>query len=167
MNKFLYFFFIGVICSGCATGYQTQSFTGGYTSMPIQDGVFRVSFVGNGYTSAQRATDFALLRSAEVALENEYSYFVILGENRDSKTMTYTTPVTANTTGNLNVYGGNNYAYGNYQGTTTYSGGNTVFINKPSTDMTIQCFKEKPDISGMVYDVEQVKNNLKQAYKIK
>jgi hypothetical protein len=37
-----------------------------------------LTFKGNGYTSRERATDFNLLRCAEVCLENGYKYFVIV-----------------------------------------------------------------------------------------
>ncbi len=167
MVKFIYFLFLSIFCLGCATGYQRQGLTGGYTDTRIQDNMFRVGFKGNGYTSTEKAADMALLRCAELALENGYNYFVVMGENQETRAMAVTTPVTANTSGNVNMYGGNGYAYGNYQGTTTYSGGNTFLIHKPSTSMMIQCFKEKPNIAGMVYDAEQIRTNIKQSYGIK
>ena len=37
-------------------------------------------FKGNGYTSKDKTFDFALLRSAELTLENGYRYFVVVGE---------------------------------------------------------------------------------------
>lgn len=175
MHRFFYLIIIFVFCSGCATEYQRQGLTGGYTDTRIQDDIFRVGFKGNGYTSTERAADLALLRCAELALENGYKYFVIMGQNEETKTSAYTMPVTANTTassfGNVNLYGGNGYAQGtysgNYYGTTTYSGGQTFLIDTPSTSMVIKCFKEKPDISGMIFDAEQIRTNIKQSYGIK
>jgi len=66
---------------GCATGYQPKSFTGGYTDMKLQDNIYRVTFKGNGYSSMERAGDFALLRSAEVTIQNGYKYFIVLETN--------------------------------------------------------------------------------------
>ena len=164
MKKLIYLFVMVVLLSGCATGYQRQGFTGGYTDMKLQDDIFKVSFRGNAYCHQERAEDFVLLRSAEVALENGYKYFIIIDEKSRINTSSYTTPVTATTTGTANVYG--NQA--NYYGTTYYSGGQTYYFHKPSMTNTIKCFKEKPtNISGMVYDAEQIKNNIRNQYGIK
>ncbi len=49
--------------SGCATSYQQRGFAGGYSETQLAPDVFRVNFEGNGYTSSERAQDFALLRA--------------------------------------------------------------------------------------------------------
>jgi len=64
---------------GCATGYQKQSgwfSKGGYKETKIQDDVYKVDFSGNAYTSKSRTQDLCLLRCAELALENDYKYFM-------------------------------------------------------------------------------------------
>ena len=162
--------------TGCATGYHSCGYTGGYSDMKLQDDIFKVSFRGNGYTGRGKTSDLALLRCSELALENGYKYFVILGENSDVQTSTYTTPTTANTQGSIVsttpvATGGGVTVVGNsasYSSRTTYSGGETYHINKPSASMTIQCFKEKPEnISALIYAAEQIKTNIRKAYKIK
>ena len=168
MRKILFVLLAGLVLSGCATGYQKQSFTGGYTDMKVQDNIYRVTFKGNAYASEERASDFALLRCAELTLENGYKYFVPLQEKSYVKEESYTEPVTAQTTGNVNMYGNSNYAYGSFQGTTSYYGGNTHHFRKPRTTYTIACFKEKPEnVPVMVYDAEQIKTNVKAHYNIK
>lgn len=168
MRKFLWLFVMAILVSGCATGYQAKGFGGGYTGMKIQDDIFKVSFRGNGYTDKERTADFALLRSAEITLENGYKYFVVLQSNTDVRTSAYTTPVTAQTEGSLNTYNtGAGFSSGTYSGTTEYSGGETHVIHKPSTSMTFQCFKDKPtSAAGMIYDAEQIKANIRKAYKL-
>lgn len=157
-----------MLVSGCATGYQRQGLTGGYTDTKIQDDIFKVNFRGNSYCGLDRAENFALLRCAEVVLENGYKYFVIVDEKSLTRTGSYTTPVTAQTYGTANVYGGSGYAHGSYSGTTHYSGGQTYAFHKPGTSYTIKCFKEKPtDVAVLVYDSEQIKNNIKTQYNIK
>ena len=154
--------FFGLV--GCATGYHGKGFTGGYTDTKVQDNIFKVTFKGNGYSSMERAGDFALLRSAEVAVENGYKYFIVLGTNSYVKTASVTTPVTAQTNGTVNMYGNT----GSYSGTTYYSGGQTYNFHKPTTNMTIECFQDRPaNVNGMIYDAEQIKTNLKNAYGIK
>lgn len=149
-----------VMLSGCATTYQPQSFSGGYSETQIGENIFQVSFRGNGYTSRERASDFSLVRSAEVVLENGFRYFVIVESEKGSKVGAYTTPTTSHTTGS--AYGSGNYAYGS--ATTTTSGGQTYFISRPRATNTILCFKEKPEINGLVFDAEFVAKSIKQKY---
>jgi hypothetical protein len=168
MRKLIYLFVVSMLVNGCATGYQAKGFGGGYADMRMQDDIFKVSFRGNGYTDKERTADFALLRSAEITLENGYKYFVILQSTTDIRTSAFTTPVTAQTEGSVNAYStGTGFSSGTYSGTTQYSGGETQFIHKPSTSMTFQCFKDKPtNVSGMVYDAEQIEVNIRKAYKL-
>jgi len=145
--------------TACATSYQNTGLTGGYSETQLDENVFKVSFKGNGYTSRERASDFALLRSAELTLQSGYAYFVIVDEDSYTRNSTYTTPTTSNTT--ANVYGSGNYAYGS--ATTTTSGGQTYNISKPNTSNTILLFKEKPD-NGFSYNAEFIYRELRQKY---
>jgi hypothetical protein len=161
--KNLLFIILSLILVGCATGYHSSGFTGGFNEMKLQDDIYKVGFSGNAYTGQERAKNFTLLRSAELTLENGYSYFIILDNNSAISTSTYTTPITATTTGTAYGYGSS----ANYYGTTNVSGGETYQYNKPSTNMTIKCFKEKPEnINSLVYDALQIKTNLRIAYKL-
>ncbi len=163
---------IGLMIAGCATSYQSNGFSGGYSDLKLQDNVFKISFRGNGYTNEQRAADFALLHAAEVALENGYGYFAVVDEKETTQNFLTTTPTTAHTTGTvyLNspaVIGGSVHAVGNsgsYSGTTTYSGGQIVNIRKPTATYTIACFKEKPITNDMIYDAKQLARNLGKNY---
>lgn len=146
---------------GCATPYQGDGFSGGYSETQLDENVFRVSFRGNGYTRRDRVADFTLLRSAELALQNGYKYFVIVEAKSHTTTSTHTTPTTTNTT--ANVWGTGNYAYGNATSTTT--GGQTYNISKPSSSNTIICFKEKPVI-GFSYNASFIYKSLTEKYDI-
>ncbi len=149
---------------GCATGYHGRGFTGGYSDMKLQDNIYKVTFKGNGYSSMERAGDFVLLRSAELAIENGYKYFIVLETNSYVRTASISTPVTAQTYGTVNTFGNT----ASYSGTTYYSGGETYHIHRPVTNMTIECFQEKPDnVNGMIFDAEQIRVNIKSAYGIK
>ncbi|PCJ95128.1 MAG: hypothetical protein COA45_12430 [Zetaproteobacteria bacterium] len=169
-----YFYLLPLIfLSACATPYQQQSFSGGFSETQLSENVFQVSFEGNGYTNKQRASDFALLRSAELALENGYDYFAITGSENSVDVSSYTTPLTAHTTGHSNTYGTlNTYGnYGTYSGSTygsssTYfTGGDTTIINKPNSNITVVMFKKKPkDI--FVLDANFLSTSLKAKYKM-
>ena len=149
-----------VVLAGCATAYQPEGFSGGFSETQLDTNVFRVSFKGNGKTSADRAEEMALLRSADLALKNGFTHFVILDGKSRAERGTFTTPLQANTTGSASVYG--NTAYGS--STTTFTGGQTFAIVKPSTTNTIMCFKERPQVDGFVYDARFIYNSLGQKY---
>ena len=163
MRKLSIFIAVAILLTGCATAYQRQGFAGGFSETQLGENVFRVSFKGNTHTSSERAADFNLLRSAELALENGFSYFVIVDSERYSKTRTRTTPITSHTTGS--AYGYGNYAYGSV--TTTTTGGQTRFYSKPRTVNTIVCFKNKPEIDSLVYDAAIIVMSIKSNCQIK
>lgn len=169
MNLYL---FLAVLAglSGCATAYQPQGATGGYSSSQLDENVFQVAFKGNGYTDRGIANDFALLRSAELALENGYKHFVIVDGQQYTKDSSFTTPITATTNITSNTYG-SAYGYGNttnYYGntygsaTTTVSGGQTFHISKPTASNTIVCFNEKPE--EFSFNAEFVARSLREKY---
>lgn len=148
-----------IFLSGCATSYQRVAFTGGYSETRLGENVFRVVFKGNAYTSRERASDFTLLRSAELTLEHGYTHFVIIDVENYSKTSTYTTPRTSSTT--ASAYGSGNYAYGS--ATTTTTGGETYNLSKPRSTNTIVLFKEKP-IGTFSYDAGFIRDELNAKY---
>jgi hypothetical protein len=154
--RIIYLLCISLILSACATAYQREGATGGYTETQLDTNVFQVTFRGNGYTARQRAADFALLRSAEITLENGYNYFVIIDASQYSKQSSYTTPTT--TYGSATAYG--NTAYG----TAITYGGQTYHISKPRATNTIICFKEKPE--GFAYNATFIEKSMKDKYQL-
>ncbi len=72
--------------TSCSTPYQKIGYSGGYSERKIssdKDGQsFIVSFNGNGYTNHQKVEDFAFLRSAEIAIENDFKYFVVISKGQ-------------------------------------------------------------------------------------
>jgi len=154
--------FTSVILMGCATGYQSQGLTGGFTEIQLDINVWKVNFVGNGYTSGERAEDFAMLRSAEIALANGFTHFAFISSRTNIDTSSITSPTTYYTTANANI-SGNNIA-GN--STTTTYGGNTYFISKPTANNTVMMFKGKPNVNTMTYDANFICNSLGKKYEI-
>lgn len=67
---------------GCSSPYQANGVRGGYTEKKLNDNKFKISFYGNIYTRRYKANDFALLRSAEIADQNNFKFFKI---DSDSK----------------------------------------------------------------------------------
>jgi hypothetical protein len=161
MRPILFLAFISVVLlSGCATTYQKESFTGGFSETQLGENIFQVSFKGNAYTSREKASDFTLLRSAEIAIENGYRYFVVIESEKYSKAGTYTSPTTSQTTGS--AYASGNYVHGS--ATTTTYGGQTYTTSKPRANNTILCYKEKPDINGLIFEAEFVVRSIRAKY---
>jgi len=153
--------FVTLALGACATSYQAKSFTGGFSETQLDQNVWTVTFKGNGYTSMERATDFTLLRSADLALQNGFGYFVIAEKGQAIESGAFTTPTQTTTTGSATLSG--NTVYGQTH-STTY-GGQTFIFHKPSTSNTIICFKERPqNVQGMVYDANFLKNSISQKY---
>jgi hypothetical protein len=100
--------FLVVCLSTCATAYQQDGFGGGFSETRLDENVWRVTFQSNDYTSELRAQDFALLRSAELTLENGYTYFALTDFNPSHDTGTFITPTTSYKT----VYSSGNHTQG-------------------------------------------------------
>jgi hypothetical protein len=95
----------------CATGYQPQSFTGGFSGYLTAPDEAVIIFHGNGYTSAERVIEMAALRCADVTLQHGYHYFVGVSMADLSTNASFTTPGYASTYGSVFGYG--NYATAN------------------------------------------------------
>jgi hypothetical protein len=66
-----------LLCLGCPTGYESGAEWGfGYDHEKIRHNAYAIYYVGNAFTSFERASDFSRLRAAEIALEHGYNYFL-------------------------------------------------------------------------------------------
>ena len=76
--------FLSIFLASCSTGYRPLNDSGGYWDERIESSSnkFKIGYDGNKWHSdpvnrKERVIDLALLRSAEVALENGFKYFII------------------------------------------------------------------------------------------
>ena len=150
MKKLICLLIMVMLVSGCNAMYwycryqPTDIWGCGYKVAKIQDNIYSISFTGSQNDNFQRIKDFALLRSADTTVENDYKYFVIMEDDL--------TGTSYGTTGQINP-GGTVSVVTQQRNTVTY---------------TIQCFKKKPqDTKAIVYDAEQISANLRKTYKIK
>ncbi|MFO1311024.1 MAG: hypothetical protein U1F41_03060 [Burkholderiales bacterium] len=155
-----------LLVTACATAYQKQSFTGGFDETQLQPNVYRVTFKGNGYTSAERAADYALLRCAELTLQNGFAYFAIVEAGEGATTGSFTTPTQSYTTGSATAYGSGRTVNAYGQSTTTTYGGQTFHFSKPSSSNTILMVNSKDEVNGMVYDARFLYGSLSSKYGI-
>jgi hypothetical protein len=88
-----------IALASCATDYQPQGFTGGYSDYLTAPDEAVITFHGNGYTPPERVGEMASLRCAEVTLEHGYKYFIITAVSDLSGSTSFTTPGYAHTYG--------------------------------------------------------------------
>lgn len=60
----------------CATPYQKSGFTGGYTDYQMSEDVFKVKFRGNVLVDLDTTKRYALVRAAEITIEQGGFMFV-------------------------------------------------------------------------------------------
>jgi hypothetical protein len=154
-------FALFALLAGCATPYQKigTDMTGGHSFSRSSTDVFKVEFLGNGFTQPKRASDFALLRAAEVCLEHNFKYFSVIGEGDLSSSEIIQTGGTSHTTGTVT-------SYGTYSGTTTYTP-TTMPVFKPGSEITIRCYVSRPGgHAGKVEDAAAIVSSLRAQYKL-
>lgn len=137
-----------VLCVACATPYKAASkpTSNGYFDTMLQTGVYDITFNANEETEIKRAQDFALLRAAEVCLENGYQSFSVVNSSNNSKTET---DVVTNTNTNNNNY--------------SFSYSYLVSETKPRVSILIQCSLTK----DLFFDAKSISTNLRKKYKLK
>jgi len=152
--------FVSIVLSlsfaGCATSYQAKGLFGGYSETQLGEDLFQVIFVGNGHTSEDRATDFGLLRSAELTLQYGYRFFVLLDSDKDLEA--YAVPTHLQTAGT---------AYGS--GRVTFLNASTMdsyVASRPTATHLIRCYKEKPAVDAVVLEAEFVARSIMEKYGI-
>ena len=149
--------FLILFLAGCMNQYQKKEYSwgAGHSETQLDKNIFRVTYTGDEFTSAEASIDFSLLRCAELTIENGYNYFSIIEKNTSVKTEVYSVPATYQT-----------YSSG-YGAATTYTyGGGTYSSSSPSSDNTIMMFKEKPS-TGIPYSAEFVAKSIRDKYEIK
>jgi hypothetical protein len=152
---------LAIMMASCATPYKSNGIAGGYSDTALAPDVYRVSFRGNGYTSSERAQDFAVLRAADLTLAKGYRYFAIVNEANGGNSDVINTPGTSFTSMSAQRVG--NMVYGS--GTTTYVPGLSIPVFFPKSGLLIRCFKERP--TGMfALDANFIATSVRQKYHI-
>lgn len=133
---------------GCATPYQQRKWyrlSGGYSDSKIDKNKFLVTFVGNGYTNMQKASDYSLLRSGEIAKENNFTYFKV--DNSEEEIVRSTT-----------------YSCSQYICT-------PIYVSNPVVTKSITCFDGKLKIDeknkDKIFIAQNVIDIMKEKYQIK
>jgi hypothetical protein len=152
------------LCS-CSTPYRTAQSGKGYSETQISPDEFEVTFVGNDRTDLEQATDFVLLRSAQVARKHGFPNFSVEDSTNQSSLRRYTvrqqvfTPVPPEP----GLHPGPNSLRSELPNTTTYI--QTLDDFQPGTTLKIKCYKTKPQ-KPFTYDAADLEATLKAKYKL-
>jgi len=153
MKKIILITFI-ISLYGCATSYTSSGLFCGYSDTQLDKDVFKIHFKGNGFTSKEKADDYALLRSAELTLKNSFNYFIIINSGSDTTHSSYTAPYQTYTT------------YNTGQSNSVTYGGQTTKFSKPEATYTIKCFSEKPSDQSNAYNAKFICDSIGHKYEL-
>lgn len=144
-----------LICVACAS-YQPKGLSGGYSDTHLWGNTFHVTFAGNAHITQEHAADFALLRAAELTLENDFSYFAIL----DSATWTSTSVNTSHSSSTTNMSA--HYGSAKMQ----QHGGKTSTSVMPHAELDVELFSAKPQGYELVYEATIVRKSIRAKYEM-
>ena len=69
---------LALFLTGCASSYQPEGLSGGFSDIQLDKNVFQVSYQGNAYTRTPRLEEMALLRAADLTVSHGFRYFIVL-----------------------------------------------------------------------------------------
>lgn len=159
------------LLAGCASPYQSHGLGGGYDDIALAPNIYRVSFRGNGYTSMERAKDYALLRAAEVTLSNGYRFFIVTTDESYAKKMSVYIPGETKTnysgTATGNVYRNGSFNANIYGNSTTYTTPGYKFdITKPKAVFMVVAFKDEASAPRDAFDAIFLQKSVRGKYNI-
>ncbi len=157
MNRFIYILLAIICLSGCATPYKPNGLWGGYSDMALNQDTYKVSFRGNGFTSAETTQDYLLRRSAELTLQKGYKYFVIFDENTSVDTEICQAPTTVDVNGDSNDQINANRFSSSH--TSIYPGAQEK-INRYTAHAVIKIFKSNKNVP-QAFEATTVLSNFK------
>ena len=150
--KNLIVLFCGLLLAACSSYSST---TKGYQ---LDDNVFRVEMRGTADNDVNDATEYALLKAAELTIDNGAKYFTVESTMDRAKKGAIVLPGSSQsnttTTANATLYG--NSAWGNASSTTygTYTPAQTLNFVRPGVDVIIKTYASEP--GGSFFDASKV-----------
>lgn len=67
-----------IVLCGCATPYDAEGPTGGYSETELEPGIWRVQFLANIHTNRETVQTYWLYRAAELTLQKGFDGFEII-----------------------------------------------------------------------------------------
>jgi len=148
-----------ILAAACATAVGTDYMPAdskgfGYVDTKIEDNRYRITFAGDGATPLEVVEDFALLRAADIAVENGYDWFKIVTRDVKSQNKGGIGVGAGFGTGSYGRGGGVNVGVGGDLGTI---GARQFFTSR------IEVIFGRGDIpeEGEIYDAKSVQQNIR------
>lgn len=156
-----------LVLSGCATTpSQPRTFDqlGQFSTTPLNEQTFRVSFLGSSNMSFGSAEEIALLKSAQTTVLKGFQYFKVMNDpsNRSQQpprqAVVYPTPM-------MSPWG-YGYGYRRHPGfyDPYYDMPQVVNVEPVQVSYTIQCFKDKKSAPSDAFDARLILQSLGQKY---
>ena len=140
-----------LLLGACAKPLQPDNYPEQISSTRLDTNSFQVAYPGSSSGADEKTVDLTLLRSAEVALDNGFNYFIIVNnsesDNAAVKVGDQDENDLENTSYEPTLYRGKRYLH-----------------SDPGGDNTIVCFKEKPE--GFAYVALFVRATLRSKYQL-
>lgn len=151
---------------GCATTPRqplTFDQLGQYSTVPLNDHSYRVSFLGNRNMSFGTAEEITLLKSAQIALNSGFTHFKVLNDpsNRTQQpprqAVVYSSP-------NYYPYGWGYRRHPMMWNDPFYDVPQVVTIDPVQVSYSIECYKDKKTAPQDAFDARLILQSLGQKY---
>ncbi len=108
LRRMLWVGLSALLLVSCASmQYRSFSSLGEFEEFQLNDALYRVSYVGNGYTSQSEAEQIALLQAARLTLQQGFRYFSVVEDGSVSRVV----PQQRAWNAGVGVYGGYGSGY--------------------------------------------------------
>jgi hypothetical protein len=88
---------LAVLLAGCGTDYQARGADGGFSDKQLGPALWQVEITTNSYTDRALIREFALLRSAQLAVQHGYTHFAMADPHAGSAATRFVEPAADNT----------------------------------------------------------------------
>lgn len=126
-----------LVLAGCTT-YKPMGFAGGFREVQLAQNAYRIETRGNAFASAEKVSEMAVVRAAELAQQRGFRSFIVMDsedyEQQGSAVM------------GSGTYSSNTAVYGNLFGATAVTSGAytpppTFNYSKPRTSLVVRMFR--------------------------
>ena len=155
--------FVFFMLAGCTTptAYGPNGLKGGYSEDRLASDTWAVKAEGNVYSTKSRMLDIAMMRAAELTIENGFvSFEVTGGDGAFIKTWNWTNPGHSVSNGTADTYYSNGVANTHISNTTTHYPASHSSADFPEANVIVKMYK-KSGAPKNAYDAESVIKNIK------
>jgi hypothetical protein len=154
----------GLILGGCTTISQPLTYNqlGQFTSIPLNNNIYRIGFQTNMNMTYGSAEEIALLKAAQTTVQNGFQYFKVMNDPSNTvqqparQAVIYPAPV---------YYPPNFYhRYPGYWSDPFYNMPQVVNVEPAQVAYTIECFKDEKSAPKDAFDASLILKSLGSKY---